>query len=249
MRRLEGRRILVTGASSGIGRAVAQRCASEGARVLASGRSAAELARTADGFEGIVTFACDLTDEGSAEACVGACVAKLGGIDGLMHAAGIVRRGEDVRDTGDAELAAFLDVNLSAAFRIAREAIRALRAAADPGSLVLTTSQLAHVGAPGYASYCAAKGGVSALVRALAIDVGPHGIRVNALAPGLTRTPMAYVDRDDFDGSAPALAALHPLRRIGEAEDMAGPSTFLLSDDSAWMTGQTLTVDGGYTAQ
>ncbi len=249
MRRLEGRRILVTGASSGIGRAVAQRCASEGARVLATGRSAAELERTAAGSDGIVTFACDLAEEGSAEACVGACVERLGGIDGLLHAAGVVRRGEDVRETSDAQLAAFLDLNLSAAFRVARETIRALRAAGAPGSLVLTTSQLAHVGAPGYASYCAAKGGVSALVRALAIDVGPHGIRVNALAPGLTRTPMAYVDRDDFDGSEQTFAALHPLRRIGEAEDMAGPSAFLLSDDSAWMTGQTLTIDGGYTAQ
>ena len=249
MRRLEGRRILVTGASSGIGRAVAQRCASEGARVLATGRSADELAVTAAAHEGIATFAADLTHEGAAEACVGACIEQLGGLDGVMHAAGVVRRGEDVRETDDAQLAAFLDVNLSAAFRVAREAIRALRAAGTPGSIVLTTSQLAHVGAPGYASYCAAKGGVAALVRALAIDVGPHGIRVNALAPGLTHTPMAYIDRDDFDCSVAARAQLHPLRRIGEAEDMAGPSAFLLSDDSSWMTGQTLPIDGGYTAQ
>ena len=90
---------------------------------------------------------------------------------------------------------------------------------------------------------------MDALVRALAVDVGPDGIRVNAVAPGLVRTPMAYIGRDDFDELVPAIAERHPLRRIGEPGDIAGPVAFLLSDASAWITGQTLVVDGGFTIQ
>ena len=117
------------------------------------------------------------------------------------------------------------------------------------GSVVLVGSQLAQVGAPGYASYCAVKGGVEALVRALAVDFGPSGIRVNSLAPGVVQTPLAYVDRPDFDDQVDAIASRLPLRRIGQPDDMAGPAVFLLSDDSAWMTGQSLVVDGGYIIQ
>jgi NAD(P)-dependent dehydrogenase (short-subunit alcohol dehydrogenase family) len=117
------------------------------------------------------------------------------------------------------------------------------------GSIVLVGSQLAQVGAPGYASYCAGKGAVESLVRALAVDFGPSGIRVNALAPGLVGTPMAYVDRPNFDDLVDSIAAQIPLRRIGRPEDMTGPAVFLLSDESSWMTGQTLVVDGGYTIQ
>jgi NAD(P)-dependent dehydrogenase (short-subunit alcohol dehydrogenase family) len=86
-------------------------------------------------------------------------------------------------------------------------------------------------------------------VRALAVDAGPAGIRVNAVAPGLVRTPMAYVGRDNFDELVPALAERHPLRRIGEPADIAGPIAFLLSDAASWMTGQTIVVDGGFTIQ
>ena len=89
----------------------------------------------------------------------------------------------------------------------------------------------------------------AALVRALAVDVGPDGIRVNAVAPGLVLTPMAYVGRDNFDELAPAFAERHPLRRLGEPGDIAGPVAFLLSDAAAWITGQTIVVDGGFTIQ
>ena len=136
--------------------------------------------------------------------------------------------------------------NLALPLRVARAALGAL---GRGGSLVLVSSQLARIGAPGYASYCAAKGGVDALVRALAVDVGPDGIRVNAVAPGLVRTPMAYIGRDNFDELVPAIAERHPLRRIGEPGDIAGPVAFLLSDASAWITGQTIVVDGGFTIQ
>ena len=239
---LEGRRILVTGASSGIGRAIAQRCIAEGAGVLATGRRAEALAE----LEGAETYACDLLEPGAPEACVAAAVARLGGLDGVVHAAGTVLRGQDPRGSSDAEIDGILVANLAVPQRVARAALGAL---GPGGSLVLISSQLARIGAPGYASYCAAKGGVDALVRALAVDVGADGIRVNAVAPGLVRTPMAYLGRDDFDELVPAIAERHPLRRIGEPDDIAGPVAFLLSDASAWMTGQTIAVDGGYTIQ
>ncbi len=114
--------------------------------------------------------------------------------------------------------------------------------------IVLVASQLAHVGSPGYATYCATKGGVLAFMRALAVDLGPRGVRVNALTPGVVETEMAYVGRD-FAAMRDRVAAGLPLRRVGRAEDMAGPAVFLASDDSAWMTGHSLVVDGGFTAQ
>jgi NAD(P)-dependent dehydrogenase (short-subunit alcohol dehydrogenase family) len=239
---LEGRRILVTGASSGIGRAVAQRCVAESARVLATGRRAEAL----EELDGVRRFACDLLEPGAPEACVAECAKLLGGLDGVVHAAGTVLRGEDPRSTSDEQIEGVLATNLTLPLRVARAALGAL---GRGGSLVLISSQLGRMGAPGYASYCAAKGGVDALVRALAVDVGPDGIRVNAVAPGLVRTPMAYFGRDNFDELVPAIAERHPLRRIGEPDDIAGPVAFLLSDAAAWMTGQTIVVDGGFTIQ
>jgi NAD(P)-dependent dehydrogenase (short-subunit alcohol dehydrogenase family) len=157
-----------------------------------------------------------------------------------------VLRGQDPRSSSDEEIDSLLLANLAVPQRVARAALGAL---GRGGSLVLISSQLGRIGAPGYASYCAAKGGVDALVRSLAVDVGADGIRVNAVAPGLVRTPMAYVGRDNFDELAPALAERHPLRRLGEPDDIAGPVAFLLSDAAAWITGQTIAVDGGFTIQ
>jgi NAD(P)-dependent dehydrogenase (short-subunit alcohol dehydrogenase family) len=248
MGRLGGRVVLVTGASSGIGQAIARRCADEGASVVAVGRDEARLAELAQGSTSIVAYAADLTERAAADECATAAVSGFGRLDGLVHAAGSVRRGEDIRDTTDDQWARMLEANLDVSFRLARACLR-MMVPNRSGSVVLVGSQLAHVAAPGYASYCAAKGGVEALVRALAVDFGPSGIRVNSLAPGVVHTPLAYVDRPDFDDQIEVIAARLPLRRIGQPGDMAGPAVFLLSDDSAWMTGQSLVVDGGFTIQ
>lgn len=242
--------MLVTGASSGIGRAIALRCAREGAQVVATGRREEALRELAgESTSGAIhVHVADLTARGAPEAAIDAAVSGVGRLDGVVHAAGTVRRGEDIRTTGDEELRAFLDENLGVTLRVARAALAAMTAASG-GSLVLVGSQLAHIGAAGYPAYTAAKGGVTALSRALAVDAGPSGVRVNVLAPGVVRTPLAYVNRPDFDDQVEEIAARHPLRRIGTPEDMGGPAVFLLSEDSAWMTGQTLIVDGGYTAQ
>src|SRR6516162_4480737 len=248
MGRLDGRTVLVTGATSGIGRAIAKRCAFEGANVLATGRDEARLAELAQEYTSIAVHPADLTEADAADGCAAVAVGRFGRLDGLAHAAGIVRRGEDIRNTTDQQWSLMRNINLDATFRLARACLREM-VPQRSGSVVLVGSQLAQVGAPGYASYCAVKGGVEALVRALAVDFGPSGIRVNSLTPGLVQTPLAYVDRPDFDDQIETIAGRLPLRRIGQPGDMAGPAVFLLSDDSAWMTGQSLVVDGGYTAQ
>lgn len=265
MGRLERRVVLVTGATSGIGYAIARRCAAEGARVLATGRDEArlgDLVREAGGADeagregnaedagaasggSITGCAADLSQPSAADECVAAAVSAFGRLDGVVHSAGIIRRQEDLRETTDEQWAQMMNVNVDASFRLARASLRAM--VPGGGSIVLIGSQLAQVAAPGYASYCASKGAVESLVRALAVDFGPAGVRVNALAPGVVATPLAYVDRPNFDDLVEGMAARLPLRRIGQPDDMAGPAVFLLSDDSAWMTGQSLVVDGGYT--
>lgn len=239
--------VLVTGATSGIGQAIARRCAAEGASVLATGRDQDRLAQLAASSELIKVHAADLTDPAAADECVAAALDAFGRVDGLVHSAGIVRRQEDIRQTTDEQWSAMMAANLDSSFRLVRGCLRVV--GTGGASIVLIGSQLAHVGSPGYASYCASKGGVEALVRALAVDFGPAGVRVNSLTPGVVATPLAYVDRPNFDEQVDAIAARLPLRRIGQPEDMAGPAVFLLSDDSAWMTGQSLIIDGGFTIQ
>jgi NAD(P)-dependent dehydrogenase (short-subunit alcohol dehydrogenase family) len=245
--RLSDRVVIVTGASSGIGAAIARRCLQEGAIVVASGRREAllhELGQPPGGR--LIVHVADLTEAGATDRLV-AAAAQAGPVRGLVHAAGTVWRGEDPRRTTQEQLRTFLDENLVAGIELAGATYAEMAENGD-GSIVLVGSQLAHVGAPGYETYSAAKGGVTAFARALAAEAGAHNVRVNVLAPGLVRTPMAYVDRENFDELAPAVAERHPLRRIGEPDDLAGPAVFLLSDDAGWVTGHTLIVDGGFTA-
>lgn len=245
--RLEGRAVVVTGASSGIGRAIADRCLAEGALVVATGRRAEALDEIGPGSDRVARIAVDLSHDGAPEQIVALALERFGKLDGLVHAAGTVWRNEDLRESSDAAVRSFVDDNLTATIRMARAAYTPMTAAGS-GSIVLIGSQLAHIAVPGYATYCATKGAVISFARALAVDGGPLGVRVNVVSPGLVRTPMAYLGREDFDEVAPSIALRHPLRRIGEPQDMAGPAVFLLSDDSSWMTAQTMIVDGGFTA-
>ena len=185
MGRLDGRTVLVTGATSGIGRAIATRCAVEGANVLATGRDEAGLAQLAQEYTSIAVHPADLTEADAADGCAAAAVGRFGRLDGLAHAAGIVRRGEDIRNTTDQQWSLMRNINLDATFRLARACLREM-VPQRSGSVVLVGSQLAQVGAPGYASYCAVKGGVSELTR---IPDGPKSTasaRTSASTPPFT---------------------------------------------------------------
>src|SRR5262249_9994016 len=148
MGRLEGRAILVTGATSGIGRAIARRCASEGANVLATGRNEARLAELAQENPSIAVYPADLTEAGSADGCAATAAGRFGRLDGLVHAAGIVRRGEDIRSTTDQQGALMRGANPDATVRRARACLRE-RVPRGAGSVVLVGSQRPHGGAAG----------------------------------------------------------------------------------------------------
>jgi NAD(P)-dependent dehydrogenase (short-subunit alcohol dehydrogenase family) len=244
--RLEGKRCLVTGGGSGIGRAVARRYAEEGALVVVSGRREDPLFETAAASEAITTCCGDVGSAEDARRMVEAVVERHGGLDVVFHAAGVLRRNERLEETDEETWRFDIHVNLTGTFHVCRAAIPYVRE--TKGTIILVGSQLAHISSPGYATYSAAKGGVLGLVRALALDLGPDGVRVNAVSPGVIETDMAYIGRD-FDAVRDTVAAGIPLRRIGTPEDVAGPAVFLASDDAAWVTGHSLVVDGGNTVQ
>jgi meso-butanediol dehydrogenase / (S,S)-butanediol dehydrogenase / diacetyl reductase len=245
-RRLEGKSCLVTGGGSGIGLAVARRFAAEGARVAVMGRRADRLEEAAAESDAISAEPGDVSVADDARRVVEAIVERHGGLDVLFHAAGVIRRNERLEETTDDEWNHDMGINVGGAFNVCRFAIPHLEH--SRGAIVLVASQLAHVAAAGYATYAVGKGAVLALARSLAIDLGPRGVRVNALSPGIVDTDFAYVGRD-FGAVRDQIAASLPLRRVGTAEDMVGPAVFLASDESGWMTGQSLVVDGGFTAQ
>jgi NAD(P)-dependent dehydrogenase (short-subunit alcohol dehydrogenase family) len=245
-RRLEGKSCLVTGGGSGIGLAVARRFAAEGARVAVMGRRADRLEEAAAECDAISAEPGDVSVADDARRVVEAIVERHGGLDVLFHAAGVIRRNERLEETTDDEWNHDMGINVDGAFNVCRFAIPHLEQ--SRGAIVLVASQLAHVAAAGYATYAVGKGAVLALARSLAIDLGPRGVRVNALSPGIVDTDFAYVGRD-FGAVRDQIAASLPLRRVGTAEDMVGPAVFLASDESGWMTGQSLVVDGGFTAQ
>jgi NAD(P)-dependent dehydrogenase (short-subunit alcohol dehydrogenase family) len=243
---LDGRRCLVTGGGTGIGRAVARRFAAEGAFVVVSGRRAEKLTETAADVEAITTCPGDVSVADDARRMVETVVERHGGLDVVFHAASVLRRNERLEETEEEAWRHDVDVNLTGTYQVCRYAIPHLRE--THGSLVLVASQLAHISSRGYPTYSATKHAVLGLVRSLAIDLGPDGVRVNALSPGVTETDMAYVGRD-FAAMRDQVAQTIPLRRVGQAEDMTGAAVFLAGDDSAWMTGQAVVVDGGFTAQ
>jgi NAD(P)-dependent dehydrogenase (short-subunit alcohol dehydrogenase family) len=244
--RLEGKRCLVTGGGSGVGRAVARRYADEGAVVVISGRRADRLEETAAGVDAITICPGDVCVEADVRRMIAAVVERHGGLDVVFHAAGVLRRNEKLEETDLATWERDVAINLTGAYLVSRLSIPHLRE--SRGTLILVSSQLAHISSRGYPTYSATKHGVLGLVRSLALDLGPDGVRVNALSPGVTETDMAYIGRD-FAAMRDQVAETIPLRRVGVPEDMTGPAVFLASEDSAWMTGQALIVDGGFTAQ
>ena len=238
---LEGRRALVTGASGGIGGAVALALHAQGATVALTGRNRAALEERASELgDRAHVLTADLADSGAADTLVRAAAEAMGGIDILVNNAGLARDGLFVR-VKDEDWQAVLDVNLTAGFRLARATLRGMMRARW-GRIVAITSIVGQTGNPGQANYAASKAGMTGMTKALAAEVAARNITVNCVAPGFIDTAMTQGLGDD---QTARLAERIPAGRLGTPEDVASCVVFLASDEAAYVTGQTISVNGG----
>lgn len=245
--RLEGRAAVVTGVGSGLGREIARVLAAEGARVLGCDVNDAGGSDTMDGI-GAYRHA-DVSRERDVEALVSDAVARFGKLDVMVNNAAIQVE-EELAETTEAQLDQILGVNLKGVFFGCKHAVRAMRGTGG-GSIINIASILALVGDGILAAYCAAKGGVLGITRATAVRYGPEGIRCNAVCPGDIDTPLvaAYFDTAADPAALRAeVEAEYPLRRIAQPQEIARAVVFLASDDSSFMSGQPLVLDGGLLA-
>ena len=238
---LKDRAILVTGATGGIGAATVRLLVREGARVIASGRDEAKLADLARDT-GCETRPFDLTSEQSVKDALSDLE-----LDGVVNCGGWGGEIATPMETDTAVFDKVVAINARGTLLVTKYASQGMVAAGKGGSIVNVSSQASLVGLAGHISYASSKGAVDAMTRVSALELGPHGIRVNAVNPTVVMTPMSewYWGRDDIGG--PVLAAM-PLGRWATEEDCAAPIVFLLSDAAAMITGVCLPVDGGFTA-
>jgi NAD(P)-dependent dehydrogenase (short-subunit alcohol dehydrogenase family) len=237
---LKDRTALVTGASSGIGRAIAKRFATEGARVMAHGRRADRLRELELPF---VTG--DVCDDAANRRAVEETVAKFGRLDILVNAAGVIGN-DSILGAKPDEWKRLIDVNLNAVYSMTRHAAPHLiknRA----GSIITISSVTSIRPYPSVLGYCVSKAGVDMFTRCLALELAPHGVRVNAINPGVVVTELHTVTGAvaDYAAFLERSKTTHPLGRVGQPDDIAATALFLASDEAGWITGACVNVDGG----
>lgn len=243
--RLDGKVAIITGASTGIGFATANRFLAEGARLGIMSRDGGRLAaaaRSLSGGDRVFPVAGSVAEPGDVERLVSGTIDRFGHLDVAVSNAGI-HRVTPFLEASDEEWDTVMQINLHGSFLLCRAAARVMRDQGQGGSMVLVASTNGFVAEAGMAAYNASKGALIMLARSMAVDLARHGIRVNAVAPG---TVLSEITR-------PMLAAgfgfgAVPLQRIGEAAEVAGPILFLASEDASYITGEVLVVDGGQTA-
>jgi len=240
---LSGRTALVTGAAQGIGKAIAQRLAADGATVIVSDKNAQGATATANAIgKGAIAMAADISDPQAVASMFQVIDEQLGGVDILVNNASIV----PFIAWDDVDLAhwrTIIDVNLTGTFIVTRAATDQMRAKKKTGRVISIASNTFFAGTPNAAAYVASKGGVIGLTRALATELGPYGITVNAVTPGLVESDGVKTSphNDSFD----FVEMLQSLKGKGQPAHIADVVAFLASDDARWMTGQTLNVDAG----
>ena len=237
---LTGMTALVTGASGGLGSAIARALAAQGARVALSGTRVAPLDALAAELPDAVVLPCDLADAAAVDALVPAAAKALGSLDVLVNNAGITRDNLAMRMKDD-EWDTVLRVNLEAAFRLCRAALRPMMRARF-GRIVSVTSVVGVTGNPGQANYAASKAGLIGMSKALAQEVASRGITVNTVAPGFIASPMTAALSPE---QTAALTQRIPAGRLGEGADVAAAVVYLASREAAYVTGTTLHVNGG----
>lgn len=239
--------VVVTGATSGIGEATAKRLLSEGARVVATGRAKGALDALVSEFgeQRVAAVPCDLTEKASPSLIVGEAKRVFGRIDGLVNAAGILTSGA-IDNTSDEKWDEILEINVSALFRMTREAVPEL--VATKGAIVNVSSVTGTRAFPNLVGYCVSKAAVDQLTRCTALDLAPHGVRVNAVNPGVIVTPLQQRGGMSDEAYAQFLERgklSHPLGRVGEVDEVADVIAFLLSHRASFITGATVPIDGG----
>jgi glucose 1-dehydrogenase len=250
--RLKDKVALVTGASTGIGAAIAARFAAEGARVAVNYRPNSDRDREAAqaavaGFGDAIAVEADVSARAQVDAMVATVVKELGRIDIAVCNAGIEIK-KDFLETTDEEWSRVLGVNLFGSFAVSQAAAREMVRQGGGGRLIYVSSVHEDIPFPGYTSYCASKGAIRMMMRNLCIELAPHGITANNIAPGAIATPINQSVLDNPVAFRNAVSEI-PLGRFGKPDEVASVAVFLASDEASYVTGSTYYVDGGLTQQ